>query len=52
MLAGLRGIADNTRQTRARHTPLDAKLDWDHLKILNASSFDEIAVVTCALCHV
>src|SRR6266480_4531699 len=44
MLTGLRGIL--------LYSGIDAKLDEDHLEILNASGSDEVGGVTCALCHV
>ena len=44
MFAGLRGMR--------LYSGIDAKLDEDHLKILNASGSDEVSGVRCTLCHV
>jgi hypothetical protein len=34
------------------YSGIDAKLDEDHLKILNAPGSDEVSGDTCTLCHV
>ncbi len=34
------------------YSGIDAKLDEDHLKILNAPGSDEVSGVTSTLCHV
>src|SRR6267142_2223851 len=48
--------ASDTRQARGRgmllYSGIDAKLDEDHLKILNAPGSDEVSGVTSTLCHV
>jgi hypothetical protein len=54
MLAGLRGIQHTPGEGRGvlLYSGIDAKLDEDHLKILNAPGSDEVSGVTCTLCHV